>query len=96
MTTQNFYDRLREAYLNIKNTNDAKVFMMRQILEDYFNFLNNGEEGGERLSFANAQSLWREQNKEYRIDREVTFIRQEMNKVVHGDKRDISDERLRI
>ena len=29
MNTQNFYDRLRECYLGIKNTNDAKVFIMR-------------------------------------------------------------------
>lgn len=96
MNTQNFYDRLRECYLGIKNTNDAKVFIMRQILEDYFNFLNNGDGDGEKLNFANAQALWRERNKEYRFDREITFIRQEMNRVVHGQKRDISDDTLRI
>ena len=96
MSTQDFYDRLREAYLDIRNSNDAKVFVMRQVLEDYFNFLNNGESGGEKLNFANAQSLWREQNREYRIDRDVTFIRKEMNKVVHGENRNISDETLRI
>ena len=96
MNTQNFYDRLRECYLGIKNTNDAKVFIMRQILEDYFNFLNNGDGDGEKLNFANAQALWRERNREYRYDREITFIRQEMNRVVHGQKRDISDDTLRI
>ena len=96
MNAQTFYDRLRECYLGIRNTNDAKVFVMRQILEDYFNFLNNGDGEGEKLNFANAQALWRERNREYRFDRDITFIRQEMNKVVHGQKRDISDDTLRI
>lgn len=95
MTTQTFYDRLRECYLGIRNTNDAKVFIMRQVLEDYFNFLNNGDGDGEKLNFANAQSLWQERTREYRIGQQVTFIRQEMNKVVHGQKRNIPDGQLR-
>lgn len=96
MNTQIFYNRLRDCYLGIRNTNDAKVFVMRQILEDYFNFLNNGDADGPKLSFANAQSLWKERTREYRLDREVTFIRQEMNNVVHGHKKDVSDETLRV
>ncbi len=95
MNTQTFYDRLRCCYLDTGNSNDAKAFFMRQILEDYFNFLNNGSDEGEKLNFASAQALWMERTGNYRLSREITYIRQELNKVVHRAKTDISNNTLR-
>ena len=95
MNTQAFYDRLRCCYLDTGNSNDAKALFMRQILEDYFNFLNNGSEEGNKVNFASAQSLWFERTGNYRLNQEITYIRQELNKVVHRVKTDISNKTLR-
>ena len=95
MTIQVFYDRLRQSYLDIRNSNDAKVFVMRQILEDFFNFIIGNDSEDVHLNFASAQSIWYEMTSNYRLNREVTYIRQEMNKVVHGQRKNISEETLR-
>lgn len=95
MTTQVFYDELRNCFLDIRNSNDAKVFVMRQTLEDFFNYIIGNTEAEEKLNFANAQSVWYESTSNYRLNREITYIRQEMNKVVHGQRKNISDETLR-
>ena len=95
MTTQVFYDELRNCFLDIRNSNDAKVFVMRLTLEDFFNYIIGTTEADEKLNFANAQSVWYESVSNYRLNREVTYIRQEMNKVVHGQRKNISDETLR-
>ena len=95
-TTQSFYDRLRTAYLGTDNSNDAKMWQFRLVLEDYMNFLVDPDSPNDKLTFSKAQEIWFEQTKNWRLNKEISDIRKIMNKVVHGQKTNTSDNDLSI
>lgn len=96
LTAQSFYDRLRNAYLSNENSNDAKMWQFRLVMEDYMNYLVAPDSSNEKLQFKQAQEIWLEQTKNYRLDHEITFVRKAMNNVVHGNKSGTSDQDLKI
>lgn len=96
ITVQSFYDRLRNAYLSNENSNDAKMWQFRLVMEDYMNYLVAPDSPNEKLQFKQAQEIWLEQTKNYRLDHEITFVRKAMNNVVHGNKSGTPDRDLKV
>ena len=96
ITTQSFYDRLRTAYLSSENSNDAKMWQFRLIMEDYMNYLVAPDSPNEKLNFNQAQEIWYEQTKNYRLNHEISFVRKAMNNVVHGNKTGTTDTELKV
>lgn len=96
VTVQSFYDRLRDAYLGRENTNDAKMWMFRLVLEDYMNFLVAPDSPGSKLQFKQAQEIWLQKTQNYRLNNEISFVRRAMNDVVHGNKTGTSDNDLKV
>ena len=94
INTQTFYDGLRNAYLG-HDSNDAKMWRMRLVMEDYMNFLI-APDASEKLPFKEAQEIWVEQTRNYRLDREISFVRRAFNNVVHGKRSGTPDGDLKI
>jgi len=94
--TRSFYDRLRDAYLSTENTNDAKMWQFRLVMEDYMNFLVAPDSPNEKLDFFEAQTRWLEKTQNYRLNKEITFVRKAMNNVVHGNKSGTTDFALKV
>ena len=73
INTQTFYDRLRNAYLGA-DSNDSKMWRFRLVMEDYMNFLV-APDSPDKLQFVEAQEIWVERTRNYRLDREISFVR---------------------
>lgn len=94
INTQTFYDRLRNAYLGA-DSNDSKMWRFRLVMEDYMNFLV-APDSPDKLQFVEAQEIWVERTRNYRLDREISFVRRALNNVVHGKRSGTSDADLKI
>ena len=94
MSAQPFYARLRNAYTG-SDSNDAKMWQFRLVMEDYMNFLV-ASDSPDKLQFNEAQEIWVARTKNYRLNSMISFVRRRLNNVVHGKRSGTSDADLKI
>lgn len=92
-SAQKYFDRLTDAYLNHQNDEDAKCKEFRTVMDDFFHQYVIPE-STETDTWNDLQKLWYQNSGNRQLNKIITDLRVDLNKITHGKMHVTGKDRL--